>query len=135
MAFQESDFSITLFAMPPSPLVEQISRSSVENMRRAGMDMHMGLTLYRAFLDAGLPDPQMRYEASIGGGPDYSGYQRLADVIRSALPNLVQRGVISADEMEAVGIETLAERLRDEIVGQRGVIIHQPFVVAWARKG
>ena len=134
VAFQESDFSIPLMALPPSPLVEQWARSTAENMRRVGMDLHMGLTLYRAFLDAGLPDPQLRLEASIGGGPDYSGYQRLADVMRSTLPNLVQRGVITAEEMEAAGIATVAERLRDEIVGQRGIIIHQPSVAAWARK-
>ena len=129
VAFQESDFSFSVLAVPPSPLAEQLNRPP------PGVERHMSLTLYRAFLDAGLPNPQMRFEASIGGGADYSGYQRLADVLRSAVPNLVQSGLMAAEEAAALGLETLAERLRGEVVSQRGIIIHQPFVVAWARKG
>ncbi|CAA9318037.1 MAG: hypothetical protein AVDCRST_MAG40-1329, partial [uncultured Gemmatimonadaceae bacterium] len=37
---------------------------------------------YSAYLEAELPDPQMRYEAPIGGGPDWVGYEARADHAR-----------------------------------------------------
>lgn len=101
---------------------------NLETFRRAGTEMEMGLKLYPAFAAAGLPAPSMRAQRPIGGGPDFPGYHYLAASLRSVLPMMEQLDVASAGE---VGIETLRERLRDEVVGLGAVIA---FPSAWARK-
>ena len=98
---------------------------------RGGPDLQMGSKLYQTYLDAELPAPQLRLDAPIGGGQDWPGYAYVADTIRSLLPMLEQMGVsIAAD----VDIETLADRLRTEVVGQRGVQMLPIVVGAWSRK-
>ena len=90
----------------------------------------MGLRLFETFTRAGLPDPQLRLEAPIGGGPDWPGYAHVAETVRSLLPFLEQAGLVTAAEVD---IETLADRLRDEIVAVTGVQILPAVVGAWAR--
>ena len=89
----------------------------------------MGLKLYRAFLEAGSSEPQMRFEAPIGGGSDWDGYDYLANSVRSLLPALVKFNIATADE---VGIDSLANRLREEVAAQNGVIMLSPLVGIWA---
>ena len=91
----------------------------------------MGFKLYQAFLDAGLPGPAMRLEADLGGGPEWDGYAGAAAVLRSALPKLIEYGIATAEEID---IDTYERRLRDEVVGQRGILMRPPMVSAWARK-
>ena len=91
----------------------------------------MGSKLYRAYLDAGLPAPQLRLDAPLGGGEDWPGYAYVADTVRSLLPMKEQMGVATPEE---VGVDTLADRLREEVVGQRGVQMLPTIVGAWARK-
>jgi hypothetical protein len=62
----------------------------------------------------------MRCERVMGGGPTWGGYDHLASLVRGLLPLIVQGGIATAEE---VGIETLAQRLRDEAVSQRGVVM------------
>jgi hypothetical protein len=54
-----------------------------------------------------------------------------AQTIRSVLPMMEKLGVATAEE---VRVETLAERLRDEVVAGGGVIVFANLVGAWARK-
>jgi hypothetical protein len=91
----------------------------------------MGSKLYRAYLDAGFLAPELHLEAPIGGGEDWPGYAYVADTVRSLLPMLEQMGVATPEE---VGVDTLADRLRAEVVGQRGVQMLPIVVGAWARK-
>ena len=74
----------------------------------------MGLQLYSRFVDAGVPAPQLRIEAPIGGGPDWPGYAYIADSVRSLLPHLEQTGSVTAAEVD---VDTLEERL-----GQRSSV-------------
>ena len=94
--------------------------------------MNMGRRLYGSFLDAGLTAPQLRLEAPIGGGPDWPGYAYVAESVRSLLPMLEQRGLVTADEAD---VDTLADRLRDEVVERGGVQILPTVIGAWARTG
>jgi hypothetical protein len=91
----------------------------------------MGSKLHRTYLDAGLRDPQLRLDAPVGGGADWPGYAYVADTVRSLLPMMEQMGLVSADDVD---IETLADRLRAEVVGQRGVQMLPIVMGAWARK-
>jgi hypothetical protein len=55
----------------------------------------------------------------------------MASLIRTLLPQMVQFGIATP---EAVGLDTLAERLRAEVVGRQGVVTTWSFITAWARK-
>jgi hypothetical protein len=67
----------------------------------------------------------------LGGGPDFAGYAYLAGVFRSILPLLERFDIATASEVD---IETLADRLREEMVASGGVTTLQMAVGAFARK-
>lgn len=132
VAFQELDLSSQAdVSYPPSPLWKQVRYWNTEAFKRAGGDLNAGLKLYRMFLEAGLPPPQLRYEAAIGSQPDWVGFEWQAETVRVFLPLIEQFGLGTAEE---IGIETLAERLREETVSQRGVARTPMLISAWVRK-
>jgi hypothetical protein len=132
-AFQEFDIAhlATTPVHPPNPLYQQVDTWVVEALRRAGLPIRMGLELYTVFLEAGLPAPQMKGEATIFAGPDWAGYDWAAESIRSVLPLILKFGFDTAEE---VGIETLAERLRNEALSQRLVVQGPTIISAWTGK-
>jgi ubiquinone/menaquinone biosynthesis C-methylase UbiE len=132
VAFQEADMArvATLPAHPPCQLWEHMFFWSLEAFRQAGVPLRMGLDLYRVFLDAGLPAPQMSCEGVIGAGPDWPGYDYYAETLRSLLPRILKLGIATEKE---VAIETLAERLRTEATSQRSVLRGHDLISAWAR--
>ena len=132
IAFQETDIMNPPPYYPSMPLWERIGDAFVETLRRAGVETRMGLKLYQAFQDAGLPAPALRVDTIVGTGPDSPLYRLMADNIRSVLPFMERLGVATAGDLQ---VGTLAERLRDEVVGARGVITWPPLVGAWARTG
>ncbi len=97
---------------------------------RAGVELQMGLKLYATYVEAGLSEPQLRLDTVLGGGHDFEGYQYMADSWRSFLPMMEKFGVATADEVD---IDTLAERLREEVEQSGGCKGLQPFVDGWAR--
>ena len=131
IAFQESDFTTPMAALPPSRLLSQLDSWARQTMQRGGVEWQMGLTLYQVYQEAGLPAPEMRVDTLIGGGRDWPGYLYLADTARSVLPFAQELGVFTAEQLD---VDTLADRLRDEVVSQRGVVILQPVIGAWTRK-
>ncbi len=62
--------------------------------------------------------------------PESPIYELFADTLRALLPMLVKSGIASEED---VGIETLAERLRAEIVSRQGVARSPALVSAWTR--
>lgn len=131
VAFQEPDHTHPIVTWPRAPLFEQVWNWWVEATRRAGLERQMGLKLFGVFLDAGLPVPQMRLERVMGGGPHWGGYDHLASLVQGLLPLIVQGGIATAEE---VAIETLAQRLREEMVSQRGVVMGLSLVSAWTHR-
>lgn len=130
VVFQEYDCTGTL-AVPPGPLALRVPAWLCEAFRRVGVEHQMGPKLYPAFVAAGLPGPQMQLDAIVGGGPDFVGYQMWAAVLRSLLPVLERCGVATAAE---VGIDTLADRLRAEVVAGGGCLVGPPVFGACARR-
>jgi ubiquinone/menaquinone biosynthesis C-methylase UbiE len=133
VAFQEYDRSPDdpNLSYPLSSLAQQVWRWLTQALQQGGVELQMGLHLYRTFLEAGLPAPQLRCEAAIGAGPEWVGYEVLAETVRSVLPLLVKGGIASVEDVD---IETLADRLRAEIVSHQGTA-RSPFLVsAWVRK-
>lgn len=131
VGFQEGDFTYPPTAFPPAGLHQRVMQWTTPPPRHGGPGPKMGSKLYHAYLEVGLPAPQLRLDAPIGGGPDGPGYAYVADTVRSLLPMLEQMGVVRA---EAVGLETLEDRLRAEVVGQQGVQMLPMVIGAWARK-
>jgi ubiquinone/menaquinone biosynthesis C-methylase UbiE len=131
IAFQENDFTYPPTSFPPAPLHQQMMQWTAPSPGSSGPDPQTGSKLFQTYLDAELPTPQLRLDAPIGGGPDWPGYAYVADTVRSLLPMLQQMGIVTAED---VGIETLADRLREEVVGQRGVQMLPIIIGAWARK-
>jgi hypothetical protein len=74
-----------------------------------GPEQQMSSKLHRTYLDAGLPEPQLRLEAPVGGGEYWPGYAYVADTVRSLLPMLEAMGAATAEEVQ---VDTLADRLR-----------------------
>lgn len=131
VVFQEYDLaSRTAAFYPPSPLWEQVWTWCTQPFHRAGGDLETGMKLYGTLLEAGLPAPQLRYEAAVGAGPDWVGYEWWAETVRPFLP-LIQQFDIATEE--DIGIETLAERLREETVSRGGVARGPALVSAWVR--
>lgn len=131
VAFQEpGNATLRPDALPPSPLLEQLSQWVMETFRRAGMDLKMGLRLFPLFLEAGLPAPQMHLDAAVGGGSEWVGYGYITGMLRTLLPLIVKFGVATAEE---VGIDTFEKRFRDEVVSQGGVVTTWSLITAWTR--
>jgi hypothetical protein len=91
----------------------------------------MGLKLRNLYLEAGLSDLHLEADRFVGGGADWGGYGHLAGLVTSVLPFLEKRGLATAKEVRP---ETLAQRLRDDIVGREGVVVWLTLVRLWGRK-
>jgi len=133
LAFQEHDIpSQSDATLPASPLWERAVDWCTQAFQRVGVEARMGMKLSSTFLAAGLPAPQLRYEAAIGAGSEWAGYEVLAGVVRDLLPLLQKFGIATTEDIR---IETLAARLREEVASTGGVARLPALVSAWTRVG
>lgn len=129
VAFQEFDAS-GCKSHPASPTYDRCVSWIIRTLYLSGADSHIGLKLYRIFRSAGLSVPVLRLDGIISGSPSAPTYEALAEVCRSLLPVMERFGVASAAEVE---IDTLAERMRDEVLAKEGVVVAPLLIGAWAR--
>ena len=129
VAFQEMNVEEAK-SFPHVDLFEQSIRLIVETLDREKVKNLMGLRLYRTFVEAGLPPPQMIMGARVEGSSDSLGYQIVTQVVKSLLPVMEKLGIASEKEIQ---IETLAQRLGDEVISRGAVIVLPPLVGAWTR--
>lgn len=135
VAFHEFDFSVIerLVAAEGAPAFsQQVVRWMSAGFRRVGAPVQLGTQLSAAFVEAGLPFPQMRLGSLVGTGPDWAGYDLLAETLCIILPMLVKYGIAQAGEVD---IDTWSERLRAEVIQQRLFIASGILVGAWTRVG
>jgi SAM-dependent methyltransferase len=130
LVFQELDEE-NCKSWPKAPLFEQAVHWLNSALRLSGAHLQMGLQLHRTFLAAGLPAPQQRLDALVGGGPDCPVYEHLAEGLRSLLPAMEELGIATRDEVQP---ETLAERLRGQVLERNGVVVSLGLVGAWTHK-
>jgi ubiquinone/menaquinone biosynthesis C-methylase UbiE len=129
VAFQE--MTMPLFrTIPPVPLLGRCSRWITDAIERSGFETDMGDKLFATFIAAGLPAPQMVVLGRAEGGPHSVVYDYIAETLRSLLPVLERAGIVAPVE---VGIDTLADRLRDEALGHEAWVMPPPFIGAWTR--
>ena len=65
------------------------------------------------------------------GGPYSPVYEWLAETVRSLLPRMEALGITTASAVES---DTLPQRLRQEALERRGVVIAPALIGAFARK-
>jgi 2-polyprenyl-3-methyl-5-hydroxy-6-metoxy-1,4-benzoquinol methylase len=130
IVFQEMDMA-NARSLPVAALFERSMTWIKQTLSATGARTRLGLELYPVFLAAGLPGPSMRVDALIGGGPQCPAYEIVADVVQSLLPVMEKLKIAGAAEVET---STLAQRMRDEVVALKGVVVSAGFIGAWSRK-
>jgi hypothetical protein len=132
IVFHEHDWS-DVRSFPPAPTYDACCQWVIEACRRAGTDTNGATKLYRAFLGARLPAPQMRMQTFIGCGVTCTDWlQGLADIVCTVLPKIEQFGLARTAEVDVV---TLAQRLRDEVIANAHMIVGRSEIAAWSRMG
>jgi len=129
--FQELDFTSNTLTKPHAPLYECAIGWIKEVLHRANIPTQMGLMLYRTFVEAGLPAPEVVGSTRIEGGKDSPMYEYIAESVRSLLPRMEQFKVTTAEEVQ---VDTLAKRLCDESVNNGGVAVLPMLMGAWSHK-
>jgi hypothetical protein len=130
VAFQEMDMSIAR-SVPESPLYDQCCHWILSTFQSAKVETDFGSKLYSIYKQAGLPGPEMSMAARIGGGPDAPGYEYATNVLRSLIPMAEKFGVTTAEE---AALDTLTNRIRNEVIENEGVVISPAMIGAWAIK-
>ena len=130
IVFQEVDLE-NARSVPVAPLYERCLTWIKQALSASGARINLGSELYPVFLAAGLPGPAMRMDALIGGGPHCPVHEIVAELVQSLLPAVEKLNIAGATE---VGISTLAQRMRDEVVALKGVVVSAGFIGAWSRK-
>ena len=128
IAFQELDLTLAGTTLPHAPLFEQAGHRLKEVFLRAGLDTE-GLNLFRLFLEAGLPAPEMDLITTVGGS-DWAGFEHLADVASALLPLMIQWGIATKEEVQA---NTLEQRLREEAARLQSVSMSLGLMNVWTR--
>src|SRR5262245_63682639 len=100
VAFQEGDLRTAVRTYPPAPFHEAAMRWTTPPPGAPGPDVDMGLKLFDTFVQAGLPAPRLRFDAPIGGGPRWPGYEYVSNTLRSLLPFLEQVGAVSPGDVD-----------------------------------
>ena len=131
VAFQEVDFSpYRNTCHDDTPLMNQLVDWGLGVFERSGAHLDMGFDLYRAYVEAGPPEPYMHFESPVGGPEGWAGYSFIANSFRSLVPLLEQFGMATADQVD---VDTLAERVRQEVVTSKRPLRLPPHVTAWTR--
>lgn len=122
VAFQEPEYTLyPAFIHPDTPLINQLIAWILDVFEHSGAHLDMGIGLYRAFVDAGLPPPAMHLESPIGAAEAWGGYRYMVTIFQSLLPLLEKYRLATAEQ---VGLDTLAARLREEVVTSK-----RPFLL------
>jgi len=131
VAFQEVDMdpAITSVSYPEDSLWTETGKTIVRVFEGAGVHLRMGRKLLQTFLRAGLPVPALMVESATGAGPDFLGYAWLAHTMRSLTPLAEKLGIATN-----LGLDSLADRLREEAGSGELMVWTGPLVGAYARK-
>ena len=113
-AFQEPEYTLyPAIQHPDTPLMNQLITWILDVFAHSGAHLDMGIGLYRAFVDAGLPPPTMHLESPIGAAKTWAGYRYMATIFQSLLPLLEKYGLATAEQVD---VDTLAARIRQEVI-------------------
>ena len=129
-AFQEPEYTLyPAFRHPDTPLMNQLITWILGVFAHSGAHLDKGIGLYQIFVDAGLPPPTMHLESPIGAEKTWAGYRYMATIFQSLLPLLEKYGLATAEQ---VGAETLAARIRQEVIASKRPFFLPLHVTAYA---
>jgi hypothetical protein len=95
---------------------------------RGSANHDMGTELYHTFVEAGLPEPTMRMELPLGRNPTWHNGITIPYAVATA------DGAV-ASAIESLGsLDTLVQRLQDEVAESKTVACWFASVGAWCRK-
>ena len=77
-----------------------------------------------------MPPPEMHLHGPIGAATDWSGYRYMVTIFQSLFPLIEKYGIATTDEVD---IETLGERLRQEVLASKRPFFLPLHVTAHAR--
>jgi hypothetical protein len=130
VAFQELD-STACRSWPAVPVFDEAARWLAEGLRSCGARPELGLEMHSLFLDCGLPEPRMRVDTLVSGEGGSPVYTLLAEAVRSLVPTLEKLNIACAAQVK---IDSLADRMRREVVAKRGIAMSYGLVGAWVTK-
>ncbi len=131
-AFQEPEYTLyPVFLHPDTPLMNQLITWILDVFKHSGAHLNMGIGLYQAFVDARLPPPMMHLESPIGAAKTWAGYRYMATIFQSLLPLLEKYGLATAEE---VGVDTLAARIRQEVIASKRPFFLPLHVTAYSTR-
>ena len=128
IAFQENSWAPFLALSERVPLWSTGAKLLHEVSGRFGVNLEMGPALHKAFMDAGLPAPDMRLETPLGNEPDITRW--VSDTVQAVLP-LFKKFDIAIDSLG--DLNTLQERLHKEVTASNAVVPLLCMVGAWCR--
>ncbi|HEV8465038.1 MAG TPA: class I SAM-dependent methyltransferase [Pseudolabrys sp.] len=103
--------------------------SLIDKTMRNSANHDMGAELYHTFVEAGLPEPTVRMELPMGKEPYLARWYY--DTLSSLLPQAEQLKM----PVESLGpLNTLVQRLQDEVANSKTVACWFASVGAWCRK-
>jgi SAM-dependent methyltransferase len=129
VAFQEFTTAATR-VHPPMPKTQAALDRITNTFELLGADTRAGDNLRSIFLGAGLPEPELRSEALIGGGPEDPVFDMVAGVTQTLRPAMERLGLVKPGELDPA---SMADELREEVGAAVGTVAAPPMVGAWAR--
>lgn len=130
IAFQEFDLAQPPLVRPELKPFVDAGRWIAAALRGLGFEVGMGMRLHQTFLSAGLARPSMLVGAAVESGADGAVCDLLCDTVRDLIDPICAFGIATPD---AIGIESLARRLRQAAL-ETDAIVGSPLVVsAWTR--
>jgi SAM-dependent methyltransferase len=115
--------------VPATPLATQALGWVKAAFERTGMDAGLGPRLWQVLEQAGLTPSGMMAIQPHFGPSDPDGPALLAGIVRALLPAIERISVATANDVD---IDTLQERLRDEMERARAVFAFPALTCAWA---
>jgi protein-L-isoaspartate O-methyltransferase len=129
IAFQEGSWAPFVLLSAHLPLWSASVSLLHESAARSGVNVEMGLALHKVFQDAGLPAPTMRLEMELGHDPDFTRW--VSDSVNSVRPQIEKLKL----PLEKLGnLDTLQQRLQEEVASSDTVVPWLALVGAWCRK-
>ena len=129
LAFHEPTWAPFLQFTAHLPLSSACASLIHKTFQRSEAKTDMGLTLYRTFLEAGLPSPSMRMELPIGDDPDFTLW--LYDLLCSLRPQMLHHDLTDAMLGD---LDTLLARLQAEFAAAKTFGACVGLVGAWSRR-
>ena len=129
VAFQEKVLAIPVTSFPHLSVVNKVCSWMDEARRRAAVETSTGIKLPQFYITAGLPSPNLRFDAPVGYGSAWVGYNYLVEMLRGMLPLVRLYGIASEEE---IGINELVSKMQTEAAALSSVVTLTPCIGAWS---